>query len=409
MMIMKSVIRFAAVVCLVTGTATAQEWMAEARLAINRRDLPTALTIINQQLAKAPNDWDAVGWHARVISWQGNWQQAETEYRQVLEHAPKDTDILLGLADVLIWQQKDAAALQVLVQAKSANAPPADVLKRQARAFTVLGQADDAKNAYRELLVVDPANAEARAALSAGTRAAKFDLRLGSNTDVFNYTDAANAQAIALRARWNPHWSTWFGGDFFQRFGQNAYKFSSGVAYNFSKHDWVSVGGAAANKQDVISRFDQMLEYGHSFQVHAGPVRGLETSIEERALWFTTSQVTLVRGNVIVYLPGDWIWNVSLTGARSAFDLAGSSWTPSGSTRLSFPLHERWRGNALFAVGSENYSNVDQIGQFSAHTYGGGLQFKITEHQDISAFGAYQLRSKGRTQTTVGVSYGIRF
>jgi hypothetical protein len=239
--------------------------------------------------------------------------------------------------------------------------------------------------------------------------ARRFELRIGSDTDSFNYTDAANTQSISLRASWNDRWTTTVAQNFYQRFGANAHKIQFGTTFKVLRHNYVSVGGALANKQDVISRYDQSLEYGHVFNLRVGFIRGLETSVEERVLWFTSSRVTLVGGKVLFYLPRDWMWSFNMNGARTSFDGAGHSWTPSGNSRLWFPLHERVRGNLLFAVGSENVSNVDQIGSFSAHTYGGGLRFLLTEHQDLSVYGVYQLRSQERSQTSMGVSYGIRF
>jgi len=51
-------------------------------------------------------------------------------------------------------------------------------------------------------------------------------------------------------------------------------------------------------------------------------------------------------------------------------------------TRLGFPItrwdERRLGGNVFYAVGTENFAQVDQIGRFSSHTYGGGLRFQLT-------------------------------
>jgi hypothetical protein len=86
-----------------------------------------------------------------------------------------------------------------------------------------------------------------------------------------------------------------------------------------------------------------------------------------------------------------------------------SEWRPSGMAKLGFPLHRQLTGNTFFAVGSENFALVDQIGSFSARTYGVGLRFRITATQDFDGYFAKQDRSTGRTQTSAGVSYGFRF
>ena len=81
--------------------------------------------------------------------------------------------------------------------------------------------------------------------------------------------------------------------------------------------------------------------------------------------------------------------------------------------RLVFPLAatktSRVSGNILFAAGTENFASADQIGGFASHTYGGGLRFRFTERQDLSCSIAHQRRTQNRTDTYLGLSYGIHF
>jgi hypothetical protein len=83
--------------------------------------------------------------------------------------------------------------------------------------------------------------------------------------------------------------------------------------------------------------------------------------------------------------------------------------TPSGWTKLGFPLQRRVTGNVFFGVGSENFAQIDQIGRFSAHTFGGGLRYQFASRHDVSGYVARQDRNQGQTDTSFGLSYGIRF
>lgn len=387
----------------------AEDWLAVARAALNRGDLTTAEAVVQSRLSDAPEDWEALGWHARIVARQGKWSQAESEYRKVLDHTPDDLDIVLGLADVLTWQNKHAEAFSVLGRSSTDHYYSVEILKRRARVLMLLGRTEEALAEYKSLLAIEPDNSEAIAAVKARPQSPRYELRFGNDTDNFNYTDAANTQLVSLRVRANSRVSASFGGEFYERFGQEAQKLRIGTTLNLSKNNYLNVSGAFATKQDVVSRYDNSVEFGRVFRFRSGFVRGLEATIEERSSWFTSSQVTAIRTGAILYLPNDWAWGISITAARSAFDDAGASWAPSGSTRLWFPLHNRVRGNLLWAVGTENYSTVDQIRRFAAQTYGGGVRISITEHQDISASTSYQRRTQGRTQTSAGVSYGIRF
>jgi hypothetical protein len=72
-------------------------------------------------------------------------------------------------------------------------------------------------------------------------------------------------------------------------------------------------------------------------------------------------------------------------------------------------LYRRLSGNLSFAVGSENFAQVDQIGRFSAYTFGAGLRYRFTRRQDLSGYVASQQRTQDRTQNSFGLSYGFRF
>jgi hypothetical protein len=82
-------------------------------------------------------------------------------------------------------------------------------------------------------------------------------------------------------------------------------------------------------------------------------------------------------------------------------------------TRLGFPItkweERRLGGNVFFAVGTEDFAQVNQIGEFSSQTYGGGLRLQLTARQDVNGFAAYQRRSQDRTESSFGFTYGIRF
>ena len=52
---------------------------------------------------------------------------------------------------------------------------------------------------------------------------------------------------------------------------------------------------------------------------------------------------------------------------------------------------------------------MDQIGSFASQTYGGELKLRLGNRQDITAYSFYQKRTQERTQTSFGLSYGIRF
>lgn len=387
------------------------EWQAQVRRAVESKDLDQALVLVEDRLSRSPQDLEARAWHARLLAWRGEWARAETEYRSVLAVAPNDVDVLLGLSDVLIWQDKLQEALSVLERARSLAPQQREVLLRRARLLARLNRVGEARQQYRSLLSWSAGDTEARSGLASLPDEYRHELRVGSDTDAYNFADTATAQGMILISRWNSHWTTEAAFNSYQRFGADAYLVTGRVSRKLGARDWVAAGGGAGHDEDVIAKRTAVVEYGHAFTfAKTALVRGMELTFRHQWLWYSQSQVRTFSGSALLYLPRDWMWSLTVTAARSSFPVVGIEWQPSGNTRLSFPLWVRGlRGNLGFALGTENFAKVDEIGRFSARTYSGGLRYQLTRSQDIGGYFAYQNRSQQRTQTSFGLTYGIRF
>jgi hypothetical protein len=139
----------------------------------------------------------------------------------------------------------------------------------------------------------------------------------------------------------------------------------------------------------------------------------LETNFEQHWYWYSAARVLIFSGTGTAYFPREWMWSLRLTGARSEFPGNATEWRPAGFSKLAFPLksleNRRLAGNVFFATGTEDYAQVNQIGHFSSHTYGGGLHYQMATAQDISGFAGYEMRTQSLNQITFGLTYGIRF
>jgi tetratricopeptide (TPR) repeat protein len=402
-----------ALLVFVAASSLAQEpvgdWQHQLLNEVKAQHLDAAIAIADQRLADAPDDMEAHGWRGRLLAWKGRWSDGEAEYKLVLDNFPNDTDILTGFSDVLLWQQKYSEALQVLDHARRISPSDPEILARRARVLSLLGRTREARSEYQQTLQFDPKNQDARGSLAGLRGNTKHELRVGEDVDVFNYTDAAQTQNVSLSSRWNQRWSTVFGVSTYQRFGQAAVKFLASTALHITPQDWISVGSAVANSQDVVPTNEAFFEYGHGFRIENRWVQGLESSYQQHWFWYQGAHVLTLNTSQIVYLPRDWTWSLNVTGARTGFVATPIDWAPSGWTKLGFPLQRRVTGNIFFAVGSENFAQIDQIGHFSAHTFGGGLRYQFAERQDINGYVAHQNRTQGQTDTSFGLSYGIHF
>ena len=385
------------------------DWQSQVRKDIESQHIDAALAIVDQRLADAPEDLEAHGWHARLLAWKGRWTEGEAEYRIVLKDVPSDTEMLTGLADVLLWQQKYNEALQILDQARKLSPSAPEILSRRARVLALLGRRPEARSEYQQTLLFDSQNADARTGLDSLCENAKHELRLGEDTDIFNYTDAGQTQGVSLSSRWDRRWSTVLGVSTFQRFGQDAVKFLASTAFHLTARDWFTVGSAVANSQSVVPTNEAFFEYGHAFRIENRWIRGLESSYQQHWFWYQGAHVLTLNTSQIVYLPHSWTWSLNVTGARAGFQGTPVDWTPSGWTKLGFPLQRRLTGNVFSGVGSENFAQIDQLGRFSAYTFGGGLRYQFAGREDITGYVARQNRTQGQIDTSFGLSYGIRF
>jgi tetratricopeptide (TPR) repeat protein len=385
------------------------DWRQQVRTDVDQHRILEAQAVVEGRLAEAPGDMEAHGWRARLLAWTHHWPEAEAEYRLVLEKFPADVDTLTGLADVLLWQQKYSEALVVLEEARTAAPHDPEVLTRRARVLSLLQRTSEARTEFQTVLSYDPANRAAIDGLAGLTGVSKYEFRIGEEADFFSYTQNAQAETVALTVHWNQRWTSAFGVSPYHLFGENAVKFWADAAYRFHQSNWVRVLGAGANPQDVVPEGEALVEYGHGFQFSHPWFKGLESSWLEHSLWFRGAEVVTLSTTQIVYLPREWTWTFAVTGAQTRFTGGESDWVASGSTKLGFPLLRRLSGNVLFAVGAENFALVDQIGRLSARTYGGGLRYRFAEGQYLTGFVAQQDREHGQQQTSVGLSYGIRF
>jgi Flp pilus assembly protein TadD len=385
------------------------EWQLLVRSQVENHHIDAALTLVEQRLASAPEDLEAHGWRGRLLAWKGRWPEAETEFKLVLDKFPNDTEILTALADVLLWQQSYVEALRTLDQARKISPSDPEVLSRRARVLALLGRSPEARSEYQQTLQFDSQNEDARTGLANLRENTKHELRFGEDVDLFNYANAGQTQGVSLSSRWNQRWSTVFGVNAYQRFNQDAVKFLASTSFHATARDWITVGGAVANSQSIVPTSEAFFEYGHGFRIENRWLQGLESSYQQHWFWYQGAHVLTLNTSQVIYLPRDWTWTLNVTGARTGFVGTPVAWTSSGWSKLGFPLRPRVTGNLVFAVGSENFAEIDQIGRFSARSFGGGLRYRFAARQDINGYVARQNRNQGQTDTSFGLSYGIHF
>ncbi len=396
------------------GQSQTLDWQAQVRKYAETQDWESAMRVVDQEIAHAPQDMDVRAWRARVLAWSGRLAEAEKEYLEILKVSRTDPDNWMGLAGVYLREGKIQEAQQAIDAAEEQDPKRADVHAARARVLRAAGKRDDARLEFQNALNLDPTSTEAQAGLVSVRREPKHELRLGQDNDLLSYTSDYHDEWVSVASRWNSHWATSVAGDFYQRSGAEAGKFVGSITRRQPKWGALTVGGATGHDNAVIPKSEAFFNLDHGWKTdETNFVRAVEFMYGQHWYWYQSSRILTLNGGALVYLPQEWTFSLAATGALSVFSGTSAEWRPSGVSKLGFPLlrwgDQRLSGNVFFAAGTENFAVVDQIGRFASQTYGGGLKFQIAGRQDITGYAGYQKRTQNRTDTSFGLSYGIHF
>ncbi|HKQ85312.1 MAG TPA: tetratricopeptide repeat protein [Candidatus Acidoferrales bacterium] len=390
------------------------DWETQVRKDAAVADWSDALRLVNGVLSTYPADYDARAWHARLLFWSGNAKSAEAEFLSLAAESPKDPDIWQGLASVYERESLWDDALKAIDRAEALDSRRVDLHVERARILKALNRTPQAHEEFRQVLAIDPDNVEAKAALTSPGPPPKQELRIGTDNDLLSYGGAYHGEWLSLTSSWSQHWTTSIAGDFYQRGGPDAGKFVGSITAKSARFGAFTAGGAIGHDSAIIPRSEAFFDLDRGWRLSEDrPLRGAEATYEQHWYWYSTARIFTLSGGTLVYLPRDWTWSIDVTGVRNSFPGLPVGWKPSGMSRLNFPLlHWKDRalgGNVLFAVGSEDFALIDQLGSFASQTYGGGFRFQLSATQDVTGYASFQQRTQDRADTTFGFSYGIRF
>jgi len=374
------------------------DWPETIKALVDQGHPEQALAVTDAWIRAYPEDLDAKAWHARLLAWTQRWPEAEAEFKALLERSPDDTDLLLDLARLLKWQQRYDESLRMLERACRASPAPPDCNLERERLVQLLGETRDSAASQK---VAAPAPER--------SRAARHELRIGGTADLMSYTDNAGSAAVSLDSRWNKRWGSVASITHYDRFGQAATSYEGNVTYRFTGADALTLGGGTAGDQGIVPRLQLQFDYDHGFRLPGkGFLRGVEADYQQRWLWYQGAHALNLSPGAILYLPKDWRLLLRAGMTRLALT-SQTAWKPSAVTRLTFPIRRALSGEVLVATGTENFGTVDQVLWHSTRTVGGGLRVRLATKQELIPFLQQQRFAPGKSDTSLGITYGFRF
>ena len=185
--------------CIVAwGQQSTLTWQQDVRKYAEAEDWVAAMNIVEREVTRAPQDMDVRAWRAKVLMWSGKLAEAEVEYHEILTAVPNDPDDWMGLASVYSREGRSQDALQALDRAVALDPKRADLRVARASALRTLGAQRDAKMEFSRAVDLDPTNVEGRRGLLSLRGEPSQELRVGVNTDLFNFADANQDEGINL-------------------------------------------------------------------------------------------------------------------------------------------------------------------------------------------------------------------
>ena len=248
------------------GQSQATAWQAQVRKYAEAKDWDSATRLVEQEIARAPQDMDVRAWRARVLAWSGKLQEAEKEYLEILKVSRMDPDNWMGLASVYSREGKLSDADRTISTAEELDPKRSDIHAARARILRAEGQRKEAQSEFQSALHLDPESAEAREGVVSVRRGAQHELRIGQDNDLLSYSAGYHDEWMSVVSQWTSHWTTSVAGDFCQRSGAEAGKFVGSITRRQSNWGALTVGGAIGRDNAVIPKSEALFDLDHGWK-----------------------------------------------------------------------------------------------------------------------------------------------
>lgn len=113
----------------------------EVQLTIKNHDFAGAEAQLKSLGEANPSNADVKFWLAKVLAWQGHFDESAVQYQALLTAQPNNSDYLLGQAQALVWSGKPTQALPLIASAQSLNPADPDILRLHIQAQLAIGDA----------------------------------------------------------------------------------------------------------------------------------------------------------------------------------------------------------------------------------------------------------------------------
>ncbi|WP_312991986.1 YaiO family outer membrane beta-barrel protein [Chryseobacterium flavum] len=265
---------------------TADELFAKARTtAFEQKDYTTSIALAKEALEKAPNYTDISVFLGRLYTWNKDLPAARAVFEDLGKRGVQDEDYFLAYASLEYWNDQNIKAIEIIDKGLSYHPKSEALLLLKAKVYFGMDHYEEADQAVKTLLSINPKNTEARAlAVRINDLSSKNAVGIVYNYSHFDkqFDDDWHIVGVSYK-RVTPIGSVILRGNYANKFAQGGTQIELEAYPRLSKMFYLYVGGGYS---DDVGLFPK---YRTGVSLNANLPHSFEAELGYRQLYFSNS------------------------------------------------------------------------------------------------------------------------
>ncbi len=383
------------------SAATSADMRLRAEQLRREQRFGEALTAYKALAQRDPGNLEDRFWVAKLESWTGKLEAAESAFVRLLAEQPDDYDSRIALADIHLWRGHGVAALTILKDLNQSHPSDPEVLVRLGRAAELSGDLRKARAYFSEVIEIDSSDARAREGLRRLALFSRWQADVEYYGERLSNQESSNGVTISLgccasdRLRWRT------AATLQEKLSSTEARFGGELALRLTPPLDVQWSAYLAPGADLLPQ--QAYGMGLSHKIGSR----LVLSADYRFLDFQDARVHQAGPGVELYAGRHWLLLGRYRYSSTRFNgTQGAVGNDGGSMTLGYIYGDANLIRIVAALGAESFTQPSRelIGEFHARTIGVAWRHFLTPRMGIEVAYAHQSRSDDARQN----SYSLR-
>ncbi|WP_312285632.1 YaiO family outer membrane beta-barrel protein [Chryseobacterium gleum] len=265
---------------------TADELFAKARTtAFEQKDYTTSIALAKEALEKAPNYTDISVFLGRLYTWNKDLPAARAVFEDLGKRGVQDEDYFLAYASLEYWNDQNTKAIEIIDKGLSYHPKSEALLLLKAKVYFGMDHYEEADQAVKTLLSINPKNTEARAlAVRINDLSSKNAVGIVYNYSHFDkqFDDDWHIVGVSYK-RVTPIGSVILRGNYANKFAQGGTQIELEAYPRLSKMFYLYVGGGYSGDVGLFPK------YRTGVSLNANLPHSFEAELGYRQLYFSNS------------------------------------------------------------------------------------------------------------------------